>query len=94
MLIQRLVRAHNLLEPWSLRKGEVTSIDFSKLEIALQQKSVMKNQGSSTNSEQGLQTPSDPVSESVFYLQHAYLGYFGARSASFQRRLPTSHLIK
>ena len=35
------------------------------LEIPLQQKSVMKNQGSSTNSEQGLQTPFDPVSESV-----------------------------
>ena len=46
-------------------KGGITSIDFSKLEIPLQQKSVMKNQGSSTNSEQGLQAPFDSVSESV-----------------------------
>ena len=88
MLIQRLVHAHNLLEPWSLRKEEVTPIDFNEFEIYLQQKSVMKNQGSSTNSKQGLQTPSDPVSESIFYLQHAYLGYFGARSASFEKEAP------
>ena len=37
MLIQRLVHAHNLLEPWSLRKGEVTPIDFDEFEISLHQ---------------------------------------------------------
>ena len=36
------------------------------LEIHLQQESVMKNQGSSTNSEQGLQTPFDPDSDLVY----------------------------
>jgi len=46
MLTQRLVHEHNLIKPWSLRKGEITSIDFSKLEISLHHKvgfkSVMK----------------------------------------------------
>jgi len=38
MLIQRLVHALNLLEPWSLRKGEVTPIDFNEFELSLHQK--------------------------------------------------------
>jgi len=37
-LTQMLVHKHNLFKPWSLQKGEITSIEFSEFEIPVHQK--------------------------------------------------------
>jgi len=37
-LTQMLAHKHNLIEPQSLRKGEITPIDFSEFEIPLHPK--------------------------------------------------------
>jgi len=43
MLTQRLVHEHNLIERWSLRKGEITPIDFSELRFLCTRKWTFKS---------------------------------------------------
>jgi len=84
-LTQRLAHKYNLIKPWSLRKGEITPIDFSEFEIPLHKKmglQISNEIGHSTLVECGLTVTQGISTTSEQEHQTPFDPVFGSASTS------------